>query len=44
MTEYDLFKVLKNARDLSKIDLLRFFTKLAEELKKAKETIKAKQW
>ena len=43
MTEYDLYKVLKNAKDLSKIDLLRFFKKLAEKLKKAKETIKAKQ-
>ena len=39
MTEYDLHKVLKNARDLSKIDLLRFFTELGEKLKKAKETI-----
>lgn len=44
MTEYDLYKVLKNARDLSKIDLLRFFKELAEKLKKAKETIKAKKW
>lgn len=44
MTEYDLFQVLKNARDLSKIDLLRFFTQMAEKLKKAKETLKAKKW
>ena len=44
MTDYELIRVLENARDLSKIDLLRFFTELAEELKKAKETIKAKQW
>lgn len=44
MTEYNLYKVLKNAKDLSKIDLLRFFTELAEKLKKAKENIKAKQW
>lgn len=44
MTEYDLHKVLKNAKDLSKIDLLHFFTELGEKLKKAKETIKAKKW
>lgn len=44
MTEYDLYKVLKNAKDLSKIDLLRFFTELGKKLKKAKETIKAKKW
>ncbi|WP_265094501.1 hypothetical protein [Campylobacter concisus] len=44
MTDYELIRVLENARDLSKIDLLRFFTELAEKLKKAKENIKAKQW
>lgn len=44
MTEYDLYKVLKNAKDLSKIDLLRFFKEFAQKIKKAKETIKAKQW
>ncbi|WP_265094531.1 hypothetical protein [Campylobacter concisus] len=44
MTDYELIRVLKNARDLSKIDLLRFFKELGEKLKKAKETIKAKQW
>lgn len=44
MTDYELIRVLENARDLSKIDLLRFFTELDEKLKKAKETIKAKKW
>lgn len=44
MTDYELIRVLENARDLSKIDLLRFFTELGEKLKKAKETIKVKQW
>ena len=44
MTEYDLYKVLKNAKDLSKIDLLHFFKEFAQKIKKAKETIKAKQW
>nr|WP_315520109.1 hypothetical protein [uncultured Campylobacter sp.] len=44
MTEYDLFQVLKNARDLSKIDLLRFFYTNGKKLKKAKETLKAKKW
>nr|DAS31165.1 MAG TPA: hypothetical protein [Caudoviricetes sp.] len=43
MTDYELIRVLENARDLSKIDLLRFFKEFAEKLKKAKETIKAKQ-
>lgn len=44
MTDYELIRVLENARDLSKIDLLRFFKELGEKLKKAKETIKAKKW
>ncbi|WP_258033597.1 hypothetical protein [Campylobacter concisus] len=44
MTEYDLYKVLKNAKDLSKIDLLRFFKEFAERIKKIKDTAKAKKW
>lgn len=44
MTDYDLFKVLKNARDLSKIDLLRFFKEFAKRIKKIKDTAKAKKW
>ena len=38
MTEYDLYKVLKNAKDLSKIDLLRFFKEFAQKIKKMKDT------
>ena len=44
MTEYDLSKVLKNAKDLSKIDLLRFFKEFAQKIKKMKDTAKAKKW
>ena len=44
MTEYDLHKVLKNANDLSKIDLLRFFKEFAERINKIKDTAKAKKW
>ena len=44
MTEYDLYKVLKNAKDLSKIDLLRFFKEFAQKITKMKDTAKAKKW
>ena len=44
MTEYDLHNVLKNERDLRKIDLLRFFKEFAERIKKIKDTAKAKKW
>lgn len=44
MTEYDLYKVLKNAKDLSKIDLLRFLKEFAQKIKKMKDTAKAKKW
>ena len=44
MTDYELIRVLENARDLSKIDLLRFFKEFAERIKKIKDTAKAKKW
>lgn len=44
MTEYDLYKVLKNAKDLSKIDLLCFLKEFAQKIKKMKDTAKAKKW
>ena len=40
MTDYELIRVLENARDLSKIDLLRFFTELAKKLKKGQRNNK----